>query len=130
MKKALTLLLSLIVITATVLSVSVGASAAENEEFMIIREAELGGEIVKNKIPTTAFSDQSADGKNENTRLTKSAIGISDSQMFRVTRTTADTKADNSLRRMATIYTNRTRRKDPMELYCSLILRIGKSCTG
>lgn len=107
MKKALTLLLSLIVITATVLSVSVVASAAENEEFMIVREAELGGEIVKNKIPTTAFSDQSADGKNENTRLTKSAIGISDSQMFRVTRTTADTKADNSLRRMATIYTNR-----------------------
>ena len=23
-----------------------------------------------------------------------------------------------------------TRRKDPMELYCSLILRFGKSCTG
>lgn len=107
MKRVSTVLLALIITMLTVLSVSVQTFASETEEFMIIREAELGGEIVKNKIPTTAFSDQGPDGKNENTRLTKSAIGISDSQMFRVTRTTADTKADNSLRRMATIYTDR-----------------------
>ena len=108
MKRILTVLLSVMIVSLTVVSATVSAFAdAGNSEFMIIREAELNAEIDKNKIPVQAFSDQSEDGKNENTRLTKSAVGITSSQMFRVTRTTADTKADNSLRRMATIYTNR-----------------------
>ncbi len=107
MKRILAVLIS-IIITLSVAATAVPAFAASADDgIMVIREAKLAAEIEGNKIPSAAFSDQGADGKNENVRLTKSRVGISTSQMFRVTRTTADTDADNSLRRLCSIYTER-----------------------
>lgn len=106
MKRVISVVLALVT-AAFMMASAFGVSAADAHDFIKIREAKLAAEIEKNKIPTAAFSDQGEDGKNSNTRLTKSPVGITESQMFRVTRTTGDTDADNSQRRMATIYTDR-----------------------
>ncbi len=107
MKKLTAVLITLIICLSSVLSVSFISYAEEAEGFMTVRQATLNAEIKGNNIPKDAFWDQGADGKNENVRLTKSRVGISTAQMFRVTRTTAAQNSDNAQIRLATIYTDR-----------------------
>ena len=107
MKKILAVLLVVFILSAVFATMAAPTYAATDDGIMRIREAKLAAEIEGTKIPPTAFSDQGADGKNENVRLTKSRAGIPSGQMFRVTRTTASPDADNALRRLCTIYTDR-----------------------
>lgn len=112
MRNTFSKILTAVLIFVLILAMTIPASASTPQSavigsFMEVKQAELQEKIDGTTIPSTSFSDQGADGKNSNTRLAKSKVGISDLKMFEVTRTTADTKADNSKRRLATIYTDR-----------------------
>lgn len=112
MKKTIKIIICALTIAVLIASVSLSAFASSPEStvidsFMQVKQAELKVKIEGSSIPKEAFSDQGSDGKNSNTRLAKSKVGITDDRMFEVTRTTADPTADNSKRRLATIYTDR-----------------------
>lgn len=112
MKKIVKVIICAFTVLLLLTSVSLTAFASQTasavvDSFMQVKQAELKVKIEGSSIPKEAFSDQGADGKNSNTRLAKSKVGITDAKMFEVTRTTAGPAADNSERRLATIYTDR-----------------------
>lgn len=112
MKKIINIIICALTVLMLISSVSLSAFASTPESapissFMKVKQADLKVKIEGSTIPKESFSDQGADGKNTNTRLAKSKVGITGERMFEVTRTTADPTADNSKRRLATIYTDR-----------------------
>ena len=90
MRNTFSKILTAVLIFVLILAMTIPAAASTPQSavigsFMEVKQAELQEKIDGTTIPSTSFSDQGADGKNSNTRLAKSKVGISDLKMFEVT---------------------------------------------
>lgn len=110
MKKLIAILCAVMLLSSLFCTAAFAEETVDygNASFSRIRQATLDATVEKGKnIPAAAFWDQSEDKQNGNTRLTNSTVGISDHPMFRVTRSTGAKTDDNSVIRVASLYTDR-----------------------